>query len=154
MMSHLESPNNVQNSRLKDGLGRQHGFPLWGHNRSACFSWLCVCVASPCWINCLYHVCLRWNTARAKLTYVAGLWKAQPGISLMHKHNISMQTSSFEGSFGWIVLMPHKEYNVVLEVFLVILTVKRMQFQSGLLQSKKAIYLQSCCGTSPTLICT
>lgn len=74
-------------------------------------------------------------------------------ISNVWLSNTFKQTSSFEGSFGWIVLMPHKEYNVVLEIFLVILTVERMQFQSGLLQSKKAIYLQSCCGTTSTLIC-
>lgn len=137
-MSHLESPNNAQNSCLKDGLGRQT---------------LCLCCFSL--LNKLSWSCVFMMEHSEGRAYLC-CWSVKGStrhISNAWLSNTFKQTSSFEGSFGWIVLMPHKEYNVVLEIFLVILTVEKMQFQSGLLQSKKAIYLQSCCGTTPTLIC-
>lgn len=122
-MSHLESPNNAQNSCLKDGLGRQT---------------LCLCCFSL--LNKLSWSCVFMMEHSEGRAYLC-CWSVKGStrhISNAWLSNTFKQTSSFEGSFGWIVLMPHKEYNVVLEIFLVILTVERMQFQSGLLQSKKS----------------
>lgn len=89
-MSHLESPNNAQNSCLKDGLGRQT---------------LCLCCFSL--LNKLSWSCVFMMEHSEGRAYLC-CWSVKGStrhISNAWLSNTFKQTSSFEGSFGWIT--PH-----------------------------------------------